>query len=528
MSDDLLLAIDNGTQSVRALAFDPAGRLVAKSQVRLDRYRHPRPGWMELDPDEFWCALCEACARLWATGGVRPEQLRALIVTTQRSTVIALDDRGRALRPAIVWADRRRADPPGRLAWWWEAAFRVLGLRATIRGFEQEAECNWVAQHEPALWANTAKYLLLSGYLNWRFTGRCADAVGNQVGYLPFDYRRGRWADASDWKWQCLAVRAEMLPELVPVGAVLGEVIAAAAADTGLPPGLPVIAGATDKACEVLGAGCITPEAACLSFGTAATVNTTTAQYVETLPFVPPYPAAIPGHYSTEVMVARGYWMVNWFAEQFGSGERERAAREGIAVESLLEDLLAATPPGAGGLMLQPYWNPGVRVPGPEARGGVVGFTDSHTRAHLYRAIIEGLAYALREGKERIERRTRVPITALRVAGGGSQSDAAMQITADVFGLPAARPALYEASGLGAAIVGAVGCRLHADFGTAVDAMTREGRRFEPDAARVALYDALYRRVYLRMYRRLQPLYDELYRMRDALAGALGPTGRQG
>ncbi len=527
MSDDLMLAIDNGTQSVRALAFDPHGRLVAKSQVRLDRYQRPLPGWMELDPDEFWRALAEACMRLWAQGKVRPAQLRGVVVTTQRSTLVNLDAQGRPLRPAIIWADQRRARPPGRLAWWWEAAFRALGLRDTIRGFEQEAECNWIAQQQPELWARTAKFLLLSGYLNWRFTGRYADAVGNQVGYLPFDYRRGRWAAASDWKWQCLAVQPGMLPELVPSASVLGEVGAAAAADTGIPRGLPVIAGATDKACEVLGAGCITPETACLSFGTAATVNTTTARYIETLPFIPPYPAAIPGHFNNEVMVSRGYWLVSWFAEQFGFVERERAARDGAAAETLFDELIAATPPGAEGLMLQPYWNPGVRTPGPEARGGVIGFTDTHTRAHLYRAIIEGLAYALREGKERIERRSHTPIRALRVAGGGSQSDAALQITADVFNLPAERPSLYEASGLGAAIVGAVGLGLHADFDRAVNAMTRPGRRFEPDPARAALYDALYRRIYLRLYRQVQPLYDELHRLRDALgAGRIDPPRR--
>jgi sugar (pentulose or hexulose) kinase len=236
-------------------------------------------------------------------------------------------------------------------------------------------------------------------------------------------------------------------------------------------------------------------------------------RYVETLPFIPPYPAAIPGRYNNEVMIARGFWMVSWFAEQFGEIERQRAAEQGATPEAYFDELVNATAPGAAGLLLQPYWNPGVRVPGPEARGAVIGFTDHHTRAHLYRAIIEGLAYALREGRERIERRAKTPITRLRVAGGGSQSDAAMQITADVFGLPAERPALYEASGLGAAIVAAVGLKLHPDLATAVAAMTRVGRVFEPRPDAVALYDAIYRRVYARMYERLKPLYDELHRL---------------
>jgi sugar (pentulose or hexulose) kinase len=172
--------------------------------------------------------------------------------------------------------------------------------------------------------------------------------------------------------------------------------------------------------------------------------------------------------------------------------------------------LVNQVPPGSMGLILQPYWSPGLKVPGPEAKGAVIGFGDVHTRAHLYRAILEGLAYALREGMERTAKRSKVQVTELRVAGGGSQSDAAMQLTADVFGLPAARPHVYVASGLGAAIDAAVGLGLHPDFETAVQQMTRLGRTFEPDPAAHAVYQELYQRVYLAMYRRLKPLYDEI------------------
>jgi sugar (pentulose or hexulose) kinase len=162
------------------------------------------------------------------------------------------------------------------------------------------------------------------------------------------------------------------------------------------------------------------------------------------------------------------------------------------------------------GLMLQPYWSPGVKMPGPEAKGAVIGFGDVHTRGHLYRSILEGLAYALREGAERSQKRSGVPITSLRVAGGGSQSDAAMQITADVFGLPAARPHVYEASGLGAAIDVAVALGVHPDFATAVGAMCRVGEVFDPEPRNRALYDRLYREVYLNLYRRLRPLYERI------------------
>jgi sugar (pentulose or hexulose) kinase len=181
-----------------------------------------------------------------------------------------------------------------------------------------------------------------------------------------------------------------------------------------------------------------------------------------------------------------------------------------VAPEQLFDQLASSVPPGSMGLMPQPYWTPRIRVPGREAKGAIVGFGDVHTRAHVYRAILEGLAYALREGKERIEKRSGVTITELRVSGGGSQSDCAMQLTADIFGLPTARPHVYETSGLGAAIDAAVGLGLHRDFATAIAAMTRVGRVFEPVPAHRDVYERLYRRVYLKMYRQLQPLYREI------------------
>jgi len=150
-------------------------------------------------------------------------------------------------------------------------------------------------------------------------------------------------------------------------------------------------------------------------------------------------------------------------------------------------------------------------MPGPEAKGAMIGFSAVHTRAHVYRAIIEGLAYALREGAERTAKRSGVPIAELRVAGGGSQSDAAMQVTASVFGLPASRPHVYEASGLGAAMDVAVGLGLHPDFDTAVKEMTRLGATFEPDRQAQTIYDELFRGVYRKMYSRLKPLYEAMH-----------------
>ena len=260
----------------------------------------------------------------------------------------------------------------------------------------------------------------------------------------------------------------------------------------------------------MIGSGALDPSIGCLSYGTTATINTTHRKYVEVIPLIPPYPSAVPDAYALEIQIYRGYWMVNWFKQEFGQHEQAIADERGIAPETLFDELVRAVPPGSQGLMLQPYWSPGIKVPGPEAKGAIIGFGDVHTRAHVYRAILEGLAYALREGAERTTKRSGVPITSLRVAGGGSQSDAALQLTADVFGLATSRPHTYEASGLGAAIDAAVGLKLHPDFETAVKEMTRLGDTFEPDRAAHAIYDELYHTVYRKMYDRLKPLYEAI------------------
>ncbi len=523
---DHLLAVDLGTQSVRALLFDLAGELVAGARVELEPYVSPRPGWAEHDPEYYWRNLAEACQRLWASSPVPASAVAGAALTTQRGTVVACDETGRALRPAIVWLDQRRAEGLPALGGAAGLGLRAVGAGATVADAMAQAEVWWLKRHEAAVWARTRRLVFLSGFLTHRLVGRWVDSVGSQVGYLPFDYRRLRWAAPGSWRWRAFPVEPGMLPELVEPGTVLGEVTPAAAAATGIPAGLPLVAAAADKACEALGSGCLEPGVGCLSYGTTATVNATHRRYVEALPFVPPYPAAVPGHHSLEVQIYRGYWLVSWFKREFGLRELTLARERGVEPEALFDELVAAVPPGAMGLTLQPTWSPGVRFPGPEAKGAVVGFGDVHTRSHLYRAILEGLAYALREGAERCQRRAGVPFAELRVAGGGSQSDQAMQITADVFGLPASRPHVHEASGLGAAVDAAVGLGLHPGFPAAVRAMTRVARTFEPEAARRDLYDQLYHRVYRQLYRRLKPLYEEIRAITGYPAGRAAPPAR--
>ncbi|MCP5334813.1 MAG: carbohydrate kinase, partial [Oceanospirillaceae bacterium] len=287
MQKEYVLAIDNGTQSVRALLFDLQGNLIAKGKVELEAYFSHKPGWAEQEPDYYWRSLGEACQQLWVSTTIKPEQVMGVGITTQRGTVINLDENGKPLRPAIVWLDQRHARVEKPISGVWGILFKLLKLNDVVRSFQMKAQAAWIEQNQPDIWQRTHKFLLLSGYLTYRFTGEFKDSVGCTVGYLPFDYKKHCWAAKSDWKWQVANVAPQMLPELVKPGEHLGRVTREASLHTGVPEGIPVIACASDKACEVMGAGGSDPHIACLSYGTTATINTTNKKYVEPIRFIP-------------------------------------------------------------------------------------------------------------------------------------------------------------------------------------------------------------------------------------------------
>lgn len=504
---DYLLAIDNGTQSIRAMIFDNSGELVAKSKVEIEPYFSDKPGWAEQHAEYFWSSLCKACQQLWPQLDFPRERIKALSVTTQRATVIALNKDGQPLCPAFSWLDQRQAQTIPKVGFFTSLAINFMGARDPAKYFQQQAKSNWLAEHQPQLWQQVDKFLLLSGYHNYKLTGFFRDAVASQVGYLPFDFKRLKWAKDKNWKWRALSIKPSMLPDLVPAGSSIGVVTAIAAEETGLPEGLPVIASGSDKSCEVVGSGCLDKNTASLSYGTTATLNINSAKYQEVIRFHPAYPSLIPNHYSTEMMVQRGYWIVRWFKEQFGHLEQQASKLQGVSAESLFEDLLKETPAGAMGLMLQPYWSGSGIGSDKEARGAIIGFSEVHTRAHIYRAIIEGLTYALRESKEQVEKQLGRSIKRIIISGGGSQSDQVMQISADIFGMPVERPHTFETSGLGAAIAAAVGVGIYRDFSSAVNAMTRTKDRFLPSPENHTIYNQLYAEVYQKIYRRLKPSY---------------------
>ena len=429
-----LLSIDNGTQSVRAMLFDSEGSLIAKHSIAIEPYFSLQSGWAEQHSEYFWSALCDACQGLWQQLDGQKDHIIALSITTQRATAVALNDALDPIRPTFSWLDRRQVKTRPTLTPLESLAVKILGLRPAVDSFHQKAESNWIAQMEPELWDKAARYLLISGYHILRLTGQLKDAIASQVGYLPFDFKRHSWADPRDWKWRALPITLSMLPELVGAGQKIGMITRTASRETGIPLGLPVIASGSDKACEVVGSGCLNSSVGSISYGSMATYNVVSDRYLEVIKGHPAYPGLIPGTFNIEMAVQRGYWMVNWFKREFGLYEQQTASKLGVTPETLFDDLLEKTSPGSRGLVLQPLWSPNANDYDAEARGSIIGFTEEHGRAEIYRAIVEGIAFALRQGKEQIEKRTRKNIRRLVISGGASQSNQILQITADIFG----------------------------------------------------------------------------------------------
>ncbi len=510
-SIDCVLSIDAGTQSIRIALIDFKGNFLKIIKTEIEPYFSTNPGWAEQNPEYFWKTLSSTCKKVFADLPVTKESIKGVTLTTQRNTMVNVDKKGTPLRPAIIWLDRRKAKKPDWPPLYLKAPLKALNLYDAVVYTMMECEASWIYQNEPEIWGNTHKFLFLSGYFTYMLTGEFIDSTGNQVGYVPFDFKKHQWSGDSDIKWKMYpSINRDQLPKLVRPSEILGYITSSASAKTGIPAGIPVFAAAADKACEVLGSGCLSPDIACLSFGTTATIETTNEKYTEIVPHMPPYPSAVPGAYNTEVMIYRGYWMVSWFKNEFAQSEVLLAKQKKIAPEIILDQMAGSIPPGSMGLMLQPFWSPGVKVPGPEAKGSIIGFGDVHTKAHVYRAILEGLSYALKEGADRTEKKNKVEIQKLRISGGGSQSKTAMQLTADIFNLVAEQPHTFETSALGAAIDAAVGLKSFSGFKDAVNSMTSISKTYEPNPENSKVYHELFEKVYMKMYKKMKPLYEDI------------------
>lgn len=508
MRNPLILTFDVGTQSLRALLVSKSGDIVdSVQQIYAPPYYSSRADWAEQKPDYYFEQICEASMQLKRRQQERFKDVVAVAMTVFRDSTVCLDTAGKPLRDCILWLDRREAKNPKPQPAFKRFLFGLVGMGDTVRLIQHSSVCNWLAENEPDLWAKTDKYVMLSSYLNLRLTGRLADSDAAQMGHIPFDYKNRKW-DSGSLTRDVYDISQGKLCELVPSGTVLGRVTDEASGLSGIPAGLPLVATGADKACETIGLSVIRGDQAAISFGSAASVEFISKKYFEPSLFMPCYPAVPSGMYNGEVQIFCGYWMLTWFKRNFAQPECEEAQKLGCAAEQLLDRHLGEVPAGCNGLMLLPYWCPGIE--NPDARGALVGFREGHGRYHVYRAIIEGVNFGLMEGLRRMEKRSGQKIREIFAGGGGSRSNEVCQITADMFGLPVKRIHTPESASLGAAMCAFVTMGEFPSYEQAAAEMVRVRDVFTPDKATHTLYERLFEEVYLKLYKTLRPVHRGL------------------
>lgn len=500
----LVLGIDCSTTACKAVVWDLEGSAQAEGRapIALD---NPAPDAWEQDAEEWWSATTKAVRAAVATLGSRAADIRAVAVTHQRETFVLTDESSRPLRPALVWMDAR-CRPQVKTA-----AARLGEQR--LHAISGKPPCVtpslykhlFLMELEPELQQAAFRLCDVHALLAWRLTGRFATSLASAdpLGLVDLEKR--------DWSAELLDLAAldrKQLPELVEPGAALGTLSAGAAGECGLAPGLPVIAGAGDGQAAGLGAGISAPGRAYLNLGTAIVSGVLSGDVRIDRAFRTMIGAA-PGSYFLETDLKGGTFTLTWLVEKLLG----RRAEDTNAELARLEADASGIPPGSDGLMLVPYWN-GVMNPywDDESAGITIGWHGGHGPAHVYRAVLEGIAFEERLHLEGVESASGQALHELVVMGGGSRSALWCQLVADVTKKRVVRAGSSEATALGAGMLAAAGAGLHTDIPAAARAMSSTAEAFEPGAA-TDRYEALYSEVYTEIYPALRECVNKLTRL---------------
>lgn len=504
--DSYILAVDVGTQSVRAIVFNRTGDQIASARKISKPYYSLRPAWAEVPAEQFWDDTCCVVKEVVAKLGDSISRVKAMTITANRDNIIPLDDNNKPLRDWLTWIDTRRTPeiiPLLRRSLKGVDKLIYLAKRPFFDLVAPRSKFNWIRIHEPDIHAKAKIYVTITGFLTHRLCGVFHDSLGMQVGYMPYEAKRQDWYKIPA-VYKILGVRRDQLVDIFPPGSKLGEITQEASEKTSLPVGLPLIAAAGDKMCETLGSGVFSPKQATISYGTMATIGTTITRYVDDskLKFYT-FPSCIPDAWNPEYNIYRGYWLITWFCKQYA---KEQGMPEFL---NEMNELAAGVPPGSNGLFVFPFWTaqPGLY---PYGKGMVAGWIDRHSIVDLYRAFLESIAYALREGLEIMEKKCKTNVEKLYIVGGGSKSDVAMQLTADIFNLPATRLGHAEVCAAEAAINAGLWAGFYKDFEDGVACMMREDRTFHPIPENVKIYDRIYRDIYKKVYGKNKKLFEEL------------------
>jgi len=505
-----IVAHDTGTGGDKAVLTDLRGRII-HSSYKPYGLQYPRPQWVEQDPEELWQAVASTTRLVIEEAGVDPAEILGVGISAQMFNLLPVDENVQPLMPMISWLDVRTV----------EQADRVLagdggGMRSLL--FEHTGNIPtakdiipkilWLKEERPELWKRTAWLLDCKEYIIYRLTGKIATDWHGASVYFLFDPNKKTWSQEA---CHALGIPMEKLPPAYPSTEIIGEVTEEAAKVTGLLPGTPVVACAGDVAVAQSGSGANANGKAHLCVGTATWVGLSSSRFINDpekpfwgLNHIDPDKWIIAGEMET------GGGALMWFRDNFCQSEAEQAAKEGISTYALLSRMAEGISPGADRLIFTP-WLSGERAPVLDhyVRGAFIGLSMGHTKGHLARAVMEGVAFHIRWICEALER-LGLPVGAMNAIGGGSTSPTWTQIISDVTGRElrvVAHP--LEAGAIGAALTVAVGMGVYPNM-EAIDELIEISRTVKPRAANQARYDALYRE-YRTIYESLSPMYRRLH-----------------
>jgi xylulokinase len=495
--DRVVLGLDVSTTATKAVLVGPGGELRGVAAAEYET-SSPRPLWSEQDPDLWWTAAQEVIARVLAESGTAPGSVEAIGLSGQMHGLVLLDAGDAVVRPAILWNDQRTAaqcdrirDLVGR-----DRLIAVSGNDA-LTGFTAP-KALWVREHEPEAWARVRHILLPKDYVRLRLTGEHATDAADGAGTILFDLAARTWSPELLGR---LGIDLELLPRVVEGPAVSGTLTAAAAAAAGLWAGIPVVGGGGDQAANAVGVGAVAPGIGALSVGTSGVVFVPTDR-----PAIEPdgrlhaFCHAVPGTWHLMGVMLSAAGSLRWL-------------RDALAPGRSFEDLVALAEPvaaGSEGLVFLPYLS-GERTPHPDplARGAFVGLTLRHGPGHLVRAVLEGVAFGLRDAFELVRATSPVPLADLRASGGGTRSRLWKQVIADVLGVPISLTGTSEGAASGAAILAAVGAGWFATVADACAALVAVTDVTDPEPATAEAYDPVYA-VYGDLYPRLREPFARL------------------
>ena len=479
------LGLDVGTGGSRAVVIDLTGSVVAAATVEHQPFTSPHPGWAEQDPRDWWRAS-EAAIRT-VLKEVEPQSIKAIGLSGQMHGSVLLDARDEPLRPALIWCDQRTAEQCRAITEKVGAQTLIqLTCNPALTGFTLP-KMLWVREHEPEVWQQTRSVLLPKDYVRLRLSGDKATDVADASGTLLLD------VSARKWSTEMLAateINENLLPAVYESPDVTGTVSTAGNQATGLPKGTPIVAGGGDQAAGAVGMGIVRAGTVSATIGTSGVVFAASDKpSLDPKGRVHTFCHALPGRWHVMGVTQGAGLSLRWFRDQFGAG-----VDDGRDPYERLTEEAAQVPAGADGLLWTPYLM-GERTPhlDPNARAALVGLTASHTRAHVVRALLEGVAFSLRDTLE-IFREMKVPVNEIRLGGGGARSKLWRQIQADVYGREVATVRAEEGAAYGAAILAGVGSGAWPSVDAACEAVVSVADRVQHDADSAELLEKQYAR----------------------------------